>query len=105
MREGYRYLVRALELATEQTASRAYALWAASYLAMFATDFDRNAVMLAECDEIAAGLDDPLLQARIKECRGQATLYQGDIPGSIELLEQARQDSRRSGTRSASSTR
>ena len=94
LREGYRYLVRALELATEQTASRAYALWAASYLAMFATDFDRNVVMLAECEEIATGLDDPLLQARIKECRGQATLYQGDIPGSIELLEQARQEFR-----------
>ena len=92
LREGYRHLTRALELATEQTASRAYALWAASYLAMFATDFDRNASMLAECDEIAARLDDPLLHARIKECRGQATLYQGDIPGAIELLEQARRE-------------
>ena len=90
LREGYRYLTRALELSTEQTASRAYALWAASYLAMFATDFDRNASMLAECTKIAGGLDDPLLLARIKECRGQATLYQGDIPGAIELLEQAR---------------
>ena len=71
---------------------------------MFATDFERNAEMLAECSEIAAGLDDPLLLARIKECRGQATLYQGDIPGAIELLEQAAGSSRRSGTRSASST-
>ena len=59
---------------------------------MFATDFDRNASMLAECDEIAARLDDPLLHARIKECRGQATLYQGDIPGAIDLLEQARRE-------------
>ena len=59
---------------------------------MFASDFERNAEMLAECDEIAAGLDDPLLLARIKECRGQATLYQGDIPGAIELLEQARRE-------------
>ena len=92
LREGYRHLTRALDLATEQTAARAYALWAASYLAMFATDFDRNASMLAECDEIAARLDDPLLHARIKECRGQATLYQGDIPGAIELLEQARRE-------------
>ena len=38
------------------------------------------------------GCDDPLLHARIKECRGQATLYQGDIPGAIELLEQARRE-------------
>jgi predicted ATPase/DNA-binding CsgD family transcriptional regulator len=92
LREGYRYLRRALELATEQTAVRAHGLFAASYLAMFATDFERNATMLAECTEIAAGLDDDLLQARIKECQGQATLYQGDLPGAIDLLERARRE-------------
>jgi predicted ATPase/DNA-binding CsgD family transcriptional regulator len=94
LREGYRYLLRALELATEPTGQRAHALWAASYLAMFATDFDRNATMLAECERIGAGLDDDLLQARIKECRGHATLYQGDLPGAIELLDQARREFR-----------
>ena len=92
LREGYRYLRRALELATEPTVTRAYGLWAAAYLAMFATDFERNATMLAECTQIAAGLHDDLLQARIKECRGQATLYQGDLPGAIALLEQARRE-------------
>ena len=92
LREGYRYLIQALDLATEQTRVRAHGLWAASYLAMFATDFERNATMLAECAEIAAGLDDDLLKARIKECQGQATLYQGDLPGAIELLEQARRE-------------
>jgi predicted ATPase/DNA-binding CsgD family transcriptional regulator len=92
LREGYRYLTRAIDLATEQTRARAYGLWAASYLAMFATDFERNIEMLAECDQIAAGLDDPLLLARIKECRGQATLYQADILGAIDLLEQARRE-------------
>ena len=92
LREGYRYLIRALDLATEPTAGRAYGLWAASYLAMFATDFERNVTMLAECAEIAAGLDDDLLQARITECRGHATLYQGDLPGAIELLDRARRE-------------
>ena len=92
LREGYRYLRRALELATEPPAIRAHGLFAASYLAMFATDFERNATMLAECTQIAAGLDDDLLDAQIKECRGQATLYQGDLPGAIELLEQARRE-------------
>jgi len=90
LREGYRYLIRALDLATEPTSVRAYGLWAASYLAMFATDFERNAAMLAECAEIAAGLHDDLLDARITECRGHSTLYQGDIPGATDLLEQAR---------------
>lgn len=92
LREGYRYLLRALDLATEPNRGRAYGLWAASYLAMFATDFERNATMLAECVEIAAGLDDDLLQARIKECQGQATLYQGDLPGAVSLLEQSRRE-------------
>jgi len=89
LREGYRYLIRALDLASERTSGRAHGLWAASYLAMFATDFERHAEMLAECSEIAAGLDDDLLQARVKECRGHATLYEADLPGAVELLEQA----------------
>lgn len=97
LREGYGYLIRALDLATEPTAGRAHDLWAASYLAMFAGDFDRNATMLAECAEIATGLDDDLLQARIEECRGHATLYQGDLPAAIALLEQACADFRAIG--------
>ena len=97
LREGYRYLLQALELATEQTRSRAYALWAASYLAMFATEFDRNAAMLDECTEIAAGLDDARLTARIKECRGHATLYQGDLQAAIALLLEAREEFREVG--------
>lgn len=92
LREGYRHLTRALDVATEQTSSRAYGLWAASYLAMFATDLERNVTMLAECEEIAARLDDDLLHARINECRGQAMLYRGDLPGAIELLDQARRE-------------
>lgn len=97
LREGYRYLLRALDLATEPTVVRAHGLWAASYLAMFATEFERNAAMLAECTEIAADLDDDLLTARIKECRGHATLYQGDLIGAVELLEQAREEFRSIG--------
>jgi DNA-binding CsgD family transcriptional regulator len=64
---------------------------------MFAGDFERNAAMLAECAEIAAGLEDPLLHARIKECRGHATLYQGDLRAAIGLLEEACRDFRAIG--------
>jgi len=88
--EGYRCLLRALDLATEPTRSRAYGLWAASYLAMFATEFDRTSTMLAECCELAERFDDDLLRARIKECRGHATLYEGDLTGAVALLEDAR---------------
>ena len=97
LREGYRYLLQALDLAREPTRSRAYALWAASYLAMFATEFDRTRTMLDECAEIAAGLDDQRLDARIKECRGHAALYQGDVPAALALLQEARDEFRAVG--------
>ena len=90
LREGYRYLLQALALATEPTRSRAYGLWAASYLAMFATEFDQTAAMLDECSALAERFDDDLLRARIKECRGHATLYLGDLPAAVDLLEEAR---------------
>ena len=98
LREGYLYLVRALEMATEPTRLRAHALWAASYLALFAGDFERNATMIDECEQISAGLDDALLEARIKKCRGHAALYQGgDTPRALDLLEQARREFREVG--------
>ena len=90
LREGYRYLLQALALATEPTRSRAYGLWAASYLAMFATEFDQTSAMLDECSALAERFDDDLLRARIKECRGHATLYRGDLPAAVDLLEEAR---------------
>ena len=90
LREGYSYLNRALELVTEPTRSRAYGLWAAGYLAMFATEFDRTDSMLSECSELAERLGDDLLRARIKECRGHAALYKGDLPRAVTLLEDAR---------------
>jgi predicted ATPase/DNA-binding CsgD family transcriptional regulator len=97
LREGYRYLVRALDLAPEQTPARAHALWAGSYLAMFATDFERHDQYIEECQKIAATMYDDLLEARIKEARGHATLYQGDLPAAITLLEQARVEFRAIG--------
>jgi DNA-binding CsgD family transcriptional regulator len=53
--------------------------------------------MVAECEQIAAGLDDDLLNARIKEVKGHATLYQGDLPTAMALLEEAGDDFRAIG--------
>jgi predicted ATPase/DNA-binding CsgD family transcriptional regulator len=89
LREGHRYLRRALAIATDPTPVRANALWAASYLAMFARETEQTHTMLDECSELAERFDDDLLRARIKECRGHATLYEGDLPGAIALLEDA----------------
>jgi len=95
LREGYLYLVRALRMAPEPTRLRAHALWAASYLALFVGDFERNATMIDECEQISAELDDPLLEARIKKCRGHAALYQaGGGQRALDLLEQARRQFR-----------
>ena len=90
LREGHRYLVRALTQATDPTPSRAYALWAAGYLAMFAGEVDQTMQMMEDAAELAERFDDDLLRARIKEGTGQATIYQGDLPAAMALLEDAR---------------
>ncbi len=90
LREGHRYLIRSLALATEPTPSRANALWAAGTLAMFAGEFDQTSRLLDECGELAERFDDDLLRARVKESRGHAALYQGDLPTALALLEDAR---------------
>ena len=87
LREGHRYLVRALARATAPDLARAYGLWAASYLSMFAGEFDRTHTMLAECSDLAEQFDDELLRARIEECRGHAAMYQGDLTGACAFLE------------------
>jgi predicted ATPase/DNA-binding CsgD family transcriptional regulator len=87
LREGHRYLIRALDRATEPDRRRAYGLWAASYLSMFAGEFDRTHTMLGECSELAERFDDELLRARIDECRGHASMYQGDLAGACAYLE------------------
>ncbi len=90
LREGYHYLVRAIELATEPTRARAHGLWAASYLALIAGDLDRTDTMLAEAADLAERFDDDLLRARVAELRGHSVLYHGDLPAAIALLEDAR---------------
>jgi DNA-binding CsgD family transcriptional regulator len=87
LREGHRYLIRALDRSTEPDLRRAYGLWAASYLSMFAGEFDRTHAMLAECADLAERFDDDLLRARIDECRGHASMYQGDLTGACVFLE------------------
>jgi predicted ATPase/DNA-binding CsgD family transcriptional regulator len=87
LREGHRYLVRALERAPAPDLRRAYGLWAAAYLSMFAGEFDRTHEMLAECSTLAEQFDDELLRARIDECRGHAAMYQGDLVGACGFLE------------------
>ncbi|TCO51886.1 putative ATPase [Kribbella antiqua] len=87
LREGHRYLSRAIDAAPEQTPTRALGLWAGSYLAMFLGEAEELTRLLAECEELAERYDDDRLRARIAEVSGHALIYQGDLAGAIGLLE------------------
>lgn len=89
LREGHRYLTRAIEAAPEQTPQRALGLWAGSYLAMFLGEPEQMSRLLTECAELAERYDDDLLRARIAEVAGHALIYQGDLAGALGHLEQA----------------
>ncbi|MFI7060772.1 ATP-binding protein [Kribbella sp. NPDC050124] len=89
LREGHRFLTRALEASPEQTPQRALGLWAGSYLAMFLGETEQTSRLLAECAELAERYDDDLLRARIAEVAGHALIYQGDLAGALGHLEQA----------------
>lgn len=89
LREGHRYLLRALELAPEPTYARAKALWACSYLAMFLGETEQMSRLLAECETLNEGFDDDLLRARIAEVSGHALNYQGKLTAAVDWLEQS----------------
>jgi predicted ATPase/DNA-binding CsgD family transcriptional regulator len=89
LREGHRYLTRAIQAAPEQTPTRALGLWAGSYLAMFLGEAEQLTRLLAECEELAERYDDDRLRARISEVAGHALIYQGDLANAIPRLEQA----------------
>jgi predicted ATPase/DNA-binding CsgD family transcriptional regulator len=97
LQEGYRYLLRALDLATEPTHSRAYGLFATANLAIHLSEFARALALLAESGELADRFGDQLLSARVKQCQGHALLHSGDPAAAVPLLEAGRHDARRLG--------
>ncbi len=88
LREGHRYLSRAIDAAPEQTPARALGLWADSYLAMFLGESEQLGRLLAECAELAERYDDDRLRARIAEVAGHSLIYQGDLAAAIGRLEE-----------------
>jgi predicted ATPase/DNA-binding CsgD family transcriptional regulator len=97
LHEGYRYLLRALELATEPSGTRAYALFATSNLAIHLSEFDRAADMLSEAGGLAQRLGDEVLAARVKQCQGHVLLHRGEPAAAVPVLEEARADAERLG--------
>jgi predicted ATPase/DNA-binding CsgD family transcriptional regulator len=85
--EGYRHLRCALEHCDERTARRAWALYAASFLAINTMEAGAARPMLTELAELAG--DDERLLAGHAECLGMAAVYAGDLSRGTELLERA----------------
>jgi predicted ATPase/DNA-binding CsgD family transcriptional regulator len=97
LHEGYRYLLRGLDLATEPTRSRGYGLFATSNLAIHLSEFDRARALLAEAGELADQFGDELLSARVKQGQGHALVHSGHPAEAVPYLEAAREDARRLG--------
>lgn len=95
LREGYRYLRRALELTDEPTPVRAQGLFATSNLAIHLSEFDRALAMLAEAGGLADRFRDDVLAARVKQCQGHALIHRGDPAAAVPYLEEARDEARR----------
>jgi len=97
LREGHRYTVRALEHATEPTHSREEALWAGTYLSVFAGEAELARRLLAECEVLTERFDDDRMRARIAEVAAHAAIYQGDLAGAVARLEEGLAGFRRVG--------
>ncbi|MGW6201185.1 ATP-binding protein [Kribbella sp. NPDC055110] len=89
LREGLRYLVRAIDAAPEPTRSRAFGLWAGCQLAMFLGEAELFASWLAECAELAERYDDGRLRAGVAEVSGHGMIYEGRLDAAIGELERA----------------
>ncbi|MER7249974.1 LuxR C-terminal-related transcriptional regulator [Kribbella sp. NPDC000426] len=89
LREGHRYLTRALDAAPRPTQSRALGLLAGCQLAMFLGEAEQFARWLAECEELAERYDDDRLRAGLAEVSAHALIYQGDPASAVAELEAA----------------
>ncbi|TCN44211.1 putative ATPase [Kribbella orskensis] len=87
LREGHRYLSRAIDAAPEQTPTRAKGLWAGSYLASFLDEAEQATRLLTEYEELAERYDDDHMRARIAELSGHMLILQGDLVGAVAQLE------------------
>jgi predicted ATPase/DNA-binding CsgD family transcriptional regulator len=89
LREGTRWLRRALALNPEPTAARAEALHGCAFLLITLGDIDSALPMLQECRTLAEELGDDSAFAYATLRAGSAKIYQNDISGGFALLEQA----------------
>ncbi|MFI6603267.1 ATP-binding protein [Nonomuraea sp. NPDC050536] len=89
LREGCRWLKRALALNPEPTRARAKALWGHAYLLIVLGDIEAALSMLQECRTLGEQLNDPLARAYANLWTGSAKMYSGDFSSALPLLEEA----------------
>jgi len=86
LREGHRWLTRALAGAPEPSRSRAEALWTCAHIAVHLGEADSARQLLAECGALAEQLDDDPLRAHHAECAGLAALHRGEVAEACAQL-------------------
>jgi predicted ATPase/DNA-binding CsgD family transcriptional regulator len=87
--EGRRWLARMLEVAPEETPTRARALWAEAGLAVFQGDRAAALPRLREADALARKLEDETALGYVRLYEGQLAMADGDMERATELLEEA----------------
>jgi DNA-binding CsgD family transcriptional regulator len=97
LREGLRWLERALAVNPEPSPGRGRALWTCAFLSAQSGKAEQAAQTLAEGWALAEELGDPLLRAHLALADGQAALFTGDLVAAVAHLEAALREHRELG--------
>ncbi|KAB8181545.1 AAA family ATPase [Nonomuraea phyllanthi] len=95
LREGSRWLERALEVNPDATHARARALSGRAYLVTLLGDIEGALEMVRESRALGEQLNDPQARAWADLCEGAARMYSGDLSAALHLLQQALAEHRR----------
>jgi predicted ATPase/DNA-binding CsgD family transcriptional regulator len=87
--EGRRWLDQALAMTAEPTLARGEALWVAAWVTLLQGDAEAAARRLAECDAIAAALQDPSLAAHASGWHGLDAMFSGAMDRGIDCYERS----------------
>ncbi len=89
LREGLRWLERALAANPEPTRARAEALWTCAFLTVQCGGAEAGRRLLDECAALTERLGDDELTAHLVDCAGQAAMLRGDLADASTLLQDA----------------
>lgn len=87
--DGRLWLDRILLREMESGPARGAALWVAAWVALIQGDRSGAAVYLDECKQLAAELDDRVLEAHVAHWSGLYQRFTGNLPAAIDLFQHA----------------